>query len=333
MASALGRLESLDPRAVWGHEAHEFTPWLLDNADVLAGVLGIDMELSAAEHPVGGYALDLIGRDLTNNCVLVVENQLTGTDHSHLGQILTYAAGTDAGTVVWLATSFREEHRQALDFLNNLAGEDVRFFGVEIGVARIGDSVPAPLFKLRAQPNDWHAATAAAAKSTSQLAGKGPLYQAFWTRFLERVRAEHPGWTNARKPSTSNWLAMAPPFKGGPYYCVSFGQGGKLRSELYIDYGDAEDNTRLFEQLATHKALIESTYGAALSWEELPNRRACRIADYGAGDVTNGDEFDNYIDWFFDTLGRLRLATEAAASLILANPGVASASTGGNSPA
>jgi hypothetical protein len=67
-------------------------------------VLGIDLELSAAEHPVGGCALDLIGRDLTNNCVLIVENQLTITDHGHLGQILTYAAGTDAGTVVWLAS-------------------------------------------------------------------------------------------------------------------------------------------------------------------------------------------------------------------------------------
>ncbi len=110
------------------------------------------MELTANEHPVGGFALDLIGRDLTNDCVLIVENQLTITDHNHLGQILTYAAGTDAETVVWMATDFREEHRQVLDWLNGLAEGNTRFFGVEIGAVRIGDSPPAPLFKLRSRP-------------------------------------------------------------------------------------------------------------------------------------------------------------------------------------
>jgi len=318
MTVQLGRLQALDPRTVWLHEAHHFTPWLLDNADALSAALGIDIELSGAEHPVGGFALDLVGRDLTNNCVLIVENQLTTTDHSHLGQILTYAAGTDAGTIVWMATSFRDEHREAMDFLNRLGGEDVRFFGVEIGVVKIGDSQPAPNFKLRVQPNEWHAATSAAAKSTSQLAGKGLLYQAFWTRFIERVKAEHPGWTNAQKPQAASWFSMACPFKGGPYYAVSFAQGGKLRSELYIDYTDADRSVALFEALAAHKEAIESTYGSDLSWEDLPNRRACRIADYRIGDVADGDAFDTYIDWFFDSLVRLRMAIDSVAPLVLA---------------
>jgi hypothetical protein len=213
-----------------------------------------------------------------------------------------------------MATSLREEHRQALDFLNALGGEDVRFFGVEIGVVRIADSQPAPLFRLRAQPNDWHAAAAAAAKSTSQQAGKAPLYQAFWTRFLERVKTERPGWTNAQKPQTANWFAMACPSKGGPYYAASFAHGGKLRNELYIDFGDAEQNTRLFEALSALKELIEGRYGGALTWEDLPDKRACRIADYTHGDVGNGDEFDRYIDWFFDSGNRLRTAIDAAVS-------------------
>lgn len=121
MQVKLSKLENLDPRAVWLSEAHDFTPWLLAHADDLGAVLGIDIELTANEHPIGSFALDLIGRDLTNDCVLIVENQLTATDHGHLGQIVTYAAGADAGTVVWMATAFREEHRQALDWLNNLA--------------------------------------------------------------------------------------------------------------------------------------------------------------------------------------------------------------------
>lgn len=318
---ALSRLKPLDPRTVWPHEAHHFTPWLLENGDALATVLGVDIELSAAEHPVGGFSLDLIGRDLTNDCVLMVENQLAGTDHGHLGQLLTYAAGTEARTIVWMATSFREEHRQALDFLNDLGGEDVRFFGVEIGVVVIDASPPAPLFRLVAQPNDWHAAVSAAAKSGSQLAGKAPLYLAFWTRFLQRVAAEHPGWTNAKKPQTANWFSMPSPFKGGTFYSLSFSQGGKLKSELYIDQGDKDLNQSLFDTLLAHREMIEATFGGELSWEPLPEKQACRIADYGVGDVTNEDQFDAYIDWFFDSHERLRQAFTAVAATMAPESG------------
>ena len=150
MASVLelGKLEHVDPRTVWPHEAHDFTPWLLANADRLAEALGIDLELEAAEHAVGGYALDLVGRDITNDAVLIVENQLAVTDHSHLGQVLTYAAGTAASTIVWIATAFREEHRQALDWLNENTGDNAHFFGIELQVVTIGDSAPAPLFNV-----------------------------------------------------------------------------------------------------------------------------------------------------------------------------------------
>jgi hypothetical protein len=127
MKVEVGKLEQIDPRSVWLHEAHDFTPWLLGNADRLADALGIDTELEAAAHPVGGYSLDLVGRDTTHDAVLIVENQLARTDHSHPGQVLTYAAGTAASTVVWIATAFREEHRQALDWLNENMGEDVHF--------------------------------------------------------------------------------------------------------------------------------------------------------------------------------------------------------------
>ena len=150
----LGRLEGVEVRTVWEHEARDFTPWLLDHADHLAETLGIDLELNQSEHSVGGFSLDLVGRDLTNDAVLIVENQLEGTDHNHLGQILTYAAGTDASSIVWIATSFREEHRQAIDWLNEQTRENIRFFGIELKVARIGTSLPAPLFNLVAQPND-----------------------------------------------------------------------------------------------------------------------------------------------------------------------------------
>lgn len=114
---SLGRLEQVDPRSVWRHEALNFTPWLLENADRLGEAFEVELELTRAEHPVGGYSLDLIGRDMTNGTVVIVENQLADSDHSHLGAAYV-CAGTHASTIVWLTTSFRDEHRQAMTWLN-----------------------------------------------------------------------------------------------------------------------------------------------------------------------------------------------------------------------
>lgn len=151
----LGRLAPVAPRDVWAHEAHDFTPWLLANQDVLGEALGMDLELVTAEHPVGGFSLDLLGRDLATGETVIVENQLEVTDHLHLGQIITYAGGTDPTNIVWIATGFRDEHRAALDWLNTHTDENTRFFGVEIHVVRIGSSEPAPLLRVVTQPNDW----------------------------------------------------------------------------------------------------------------------------------------------------------------------------------
>lgn len=151
----IGRLQAVPAREVWRHEALDFTPWLLDNADVLSDVLGLDLELEAAEHAVGDFSLDLIGRDRLSGDLVIVENQLEQSDHTHLGQIMTYAGGTDAAHVVWVAPSFRAEHRRALEWLNERTDEGTRFFAVEVKVVRIGDSPYAPLLSLAVQPNDW----------------------------------------------------------------------------------------------------------------------------------------------------------------------------------
>jgi len=306
----LGRLEGVEVRNVWEREARDFTPWLLEHADHLAEVLGIDLELEQSEHPVGGFSLDLIGHDLTNDAVLMVENQLESTDHNHLGQILTYAAGTDAQTIVWIATSFREEHRQAIDWLNEQTREDVRFFGIGIQVVRIGDSPPAPLFSLVAQPNDWQKQVRSAARS-SRVGTKTALYQEFWARYLERLHAEHPGWSRARTPSHQNWMDFPSPIKG-TVLNPSFAQGARLRSEMYIDTGDKERNTAIFNHFLGRREQFEAVYGRTLEWEELPNARASRIADYrDDADVTYEDQHDEFIAWFLDAGERMRRALAA----------------------
>lgn len=315
----LGRLEPVDVRTVWENEARDFTPWLLDHDDHLAEALGIDLEMQQSEHPVGNFHLDLIGRDLTNNAVLIVENQLEETDHNHLGQILTYAAGTGASSIVWIAREFRQEHRQAIDWLNENTQENVHFFGIELQVVRIGESPPAPLFKLVAQPNDWQRQVRSATRP-ERTGAKPGLYRNFWTRYLQRLREEHPDWSKARKPPTTSWmdfpsLVRVATFNQslrGTSINPSFAQGRRLRHEFYIDTGDKAENERIFEQIEQQQELFENEYGRPLEWELLPEKRACRIAEYREdADVTLEDRYDEFIDWFFDAGVRLRRSLSA----------------------
>lgn len=195
---------------VWTDEARDFTPWLLQNVDVLSELLRMDLSLDVAEHPVGSFRLDLKGRDEATDQVVIVENQLELSDHSHLGQLITYAAGTDPTTIVWIATGFREEHRKAIEWLNDRTDEYTRFFAVEIQVVTIGNSQPPPTFKLVAQPNDWAKhVRAATVGGTGEVSARQQLYWDFWEGFRQRVLTVHPDWTWSTQSTRSSGFAMS----------------------------------------------------------------------------------------------------------------------------
>ena len=132
---ALGKLERLDPREVWSHEAHEFTPWLLVNIGELGEALGVDLEEATAEVAVGDFAVDIEAQTSGPDArPVIIENQLEPTDHGHLGQLLTYAAGRDAAIIVWISAKVREEHRSAIDWLNSISDEGIDSAGTS-GIA------------------------------------------------------------------------------------------------------------------------------------------------------------------------------------------------------
>ncbi len=150
----LGRLERVNVRAAWTNEAIDFTPWLAANLDLLSEALGMNLELEMEEKYVGTFRADILARNSDSGEWVLIENQLDRTDHGHLGQIVTYAAGLDAATVIWIAENFSDEHLAALDWLNSITDENILFFGVQIELWSIGGSV-APKFQVVCKPNSW----------------------------------------------------------------------------------------------------------------------------------------------------------------------------------
>jgi hypothetical protein len=182
MKHPLGKLERIPLRKAWAHEAGEFTPWLAqaNNLTLLAESLGLgELELVGTEHPVGDFKVDILCTD--DGGKVVIENQLEKTNHTHLGQILTYAAGVGARKVVWLAESFRTEHVAALEFLNQHTTDELDFFAVEIELWRIGDSPMAPSFNVVVKPNDWAKTGQQNAKAAATTTPTKQRQLKFWT--------------------------------------------------------------------------------------------------------------------------------------------------------
>lgn len=223
---------------------------------------------------------------MTHDCALIVENQLEVTDHRHLGQLLTYAAGTDALTVVWIATSFRNEHTDALDYLNKISVGEAQFFGVELSVATIGDSDPAPYFKLVAKPSGWRAQVRAQ-REIGQMSEVRNAYYEFWRVFLDRIHLKHPGSTNVRAPQAQNWMNLN--FIRRLNLVAAFSSKGEIQCQLYIDVKDELANRAIFEAFFERREEIESAVGHPLRWEPLENRRACRITSATPGQVVSSD--------------------------------------------
>lgn len=206
---SLGRLEKLDLRTYWKKEATDFTPWLAkeENIQLLSDTIGIELEVQSQEQSVGPFSADILCKDTINDHYVLIENQLERTDHTHLGQLMTYAAGLDAVTIIWIAQKFTEEHRAALDWLNRITDETFNFFGIEIELFKIGDSKPAPLFNLISKPNDWakqvKKSTGSTKYSENQLA-----QQQYWAALKTYLDANSKV-IKMQKPLAQHWANLS----------------------------------------------------------------------------------------------------------------------------
>ena len=289
----LGRLERVELRDIWISEAADFTPWLArpENLSVLADTLGMDLELEAQERAVGPFRADILCKELGSERWVLIENQLQRTDHTHLGQLLTYASGLEAVTIVWIAARFTEEHRSTLDWLNRITDESFRFFGLEVELWRIGDSPAAPKFNIVSKPNDWSQSVAQAARAIddSELSETRLVQRTYWGALNAVLNTARGPVAGNRKPQPQSWTTFPIGRSGFWLGAVMIRPKNQVRAELYIS---GEQAKALLATLKMQREQIERELGYSLEWEELPARRDCRIACY-----LNDVDPENEADW------------------------------------
>jgi hypothetical protein len=302
----------------------DFTSWLAQNLAFLGEALGLELELRGQEAPVGPFSLDLLAHDLGRDRAVIIENQLAPTDHDHLGKLLTYAAGHNAAVAVWVAPEFRDEHRQALDWLNQRTDTETEFFGVVVEALQIDESRPAPNFRLVASPNDWRKANISA--GDRQPSAKGEAYQAFFQGLIDRLRTQY-NFTKARKAQPQSWYFFSSG-TSGVSYAFAFAGGGRAQTDTYIDRGDKTWNKWLFDKLYAQRGSIEAEFGEPLEWERLDHRRGSRIAVKRPGTIEDPPEALEEIEgWAIDRLLRFKKVIGPRVSALVAGGGAPSSLT------
>ncbi len=292
----LGKLQEIDIRKVWQHEQYDFSKWLAseENIQELGDALNLSLTDVETEKFVGNYRCDILCKDEITGKVVLIENQLESTNHDHLGKIITYASGLDASVVVWIVSSARQEHASAIEWLNKHTDDDLSFFLVEVHAYKIGDSDPAPQFKIVEQPNDF----VKSVKAISQNSGLNDSQRSrleFWTQFNE-VLEERGKPFNKRKPSTDHWYSVATGTSGCHINIDLVNKENKIRVGFWI-----LDNKDLYDKIYIHKDDIESAFGFSLEWNRLDGKKGSFACTYIQGlDFENPENYAELINHAID---------------------------------
>lgn len=289
----LSRLTKLPLRTIWKHEALDFTQWLAlpENLELLAETIGVDLMNAQTEVGVGQFNVDILAED-ENGHKVVIENQLENTDHDHLGKLITYASGLQAEVCVWVVARARQEHEQAINWLNENTTEGANFFLIEVEAWKIADSLPAPRFNIVAKPNDWAKTIKQQGSGGSKMTDLKLQQQAFWEKLREYGEQNGKLVRNWRKALPQHWYNIGIGSTRAKLAAKVNTQDSYVGLELYI-YQDTE----LFYELQAKKTEIESKLGYVVDWQELPERKASRVIVTKSGNFQNESEQDELIAW------------------------------------
>ena len=298
----LGTLKKItDLRSIWPHEALNFTPWVAENVDLLADAVGLDITVDETESSVGDFNVDIYASETGTDRKIIIENQLEDTDHDHLGKLITYASGKGADVVIWVVKHAREEHKAAVEWLNNHTDDKIGFFLCEIELFQIGDSQIAPAFTVVERPNDWTKEIRKTASANSTQQQRLEYWQAF--NDYAFTDANFSRIFNKRKPTTDHWMD----FSIGSSAChIAVSQIQKRKAvdvELYIN-----DDKELFKSLFAHKDEIEKNMEMELEWKELPERKASRILIEKTVDLDDRATWPEQFDYIMDTCIKMKRA-------------------------
>lgn len=292
----LGRLEEVDIRDLWSHEQRDFSKWMAEpeNLELLNEAIGLTLSDVEKEVYVGSYRCDLVANDETTGEKVIIENQLEQSNHDHLGKIITYASGLDAKVVVWIVKEAREEHRSAIEWLNNNTSANLNFFLIEIHAYRIGDSLYAPKFEIVEKPNGF-------IKNAMTQSGSGEYNRSqaarldFWSKFNEVLIGRGKPF-NVRKATTDHWYDVAIGVSSSHVSMTLVNKEGYIGVELYIS-----DNKDLYDRLYEQKEEIESKLGVDVEWQRLDGKKASRILHKISGlDFENQSNYNELMNEMID---------------------------------
>ncbi len=288
----LGKLKSVDLRTAWKNEERDFTTWLAqeENLSLLSEEIGIDMKLLNTEANVGSFSADILAEEENTGRKVIIENQLEITNHDHLGKLITYASGYDAAIIIWLVRNVREEHRQAIDWINDHTDENLNFFIVKIELWQIGDSPFAPKFQIISKPNDW-------AKAVKEMGIKSELSETkiiqlnFWNQFKEYAVSNKSG-LRLRKAYPQHWHNISIGNSRAYISLVASPTDGFIRCSLYIP-----NSKETFATLLKEKMKIETELEEKLEWEALPESKASRIKIEREANIDDMGKWEECFEW------------------------------------
>lgn len=298
----IGKLTEVDVRDLWKHEQYDFSNWLAkeENIKLLDDEIGLTLMDINKEVYIGSYRCDLVAKDETTGQIVIIENQLEATNHDHLGKIITYAAGLDAKTIIWIVKEAREEHKAAIEWLNNNSSEEIGFFLIELHAYKINDSLSAPMFKVVEKPNNF-TKTSKQNYSDKELNRSQNERLMFWEEFNTVIVAKGKPFS-VRKPTTDHWYDVAIGTSEAHLAINLVNKENKIVLELYI-----LDNKNLFDHIYEDKEKIENTLQMSFSWERLDGKKASRIKHDVLGlDFSDHSNYPQLMDECIEKILKMR---------------------------
>lgn len=294
MKKNLAKLEKVDLRDVWEHEAIDFTNWLAqeENLDLLGEEIGVEIKPIKTEANVGTFRVDILAEEGGTGRKIIIENQLEDTNHDHLGKIITYASGYDAEIIIWVVRDVREEHQRAIEWLNEHTDEKTGFFLIKVELWQIEDSNPAPKFEVMVRPNEW-AKTIKASPAGGELTDTQLRQLDFWTKFKNFVQTKDQV-IRLQTPRPQHWFPVSIGTSD-----AHVGLSIYSRESLFCCSVTIHKNKELFNFLQERKDEIEREIGEQAEWVDAPKASHINIKKE-VSDVFSQSEAENYFAWLYE---------------------------------